>query len=57
VNGTRHYDAAIIGTGQGGKPLAAAMAAGSSVCRRAIRRFLLERLPKRLVLLTIRHYL
>jgi pyruvate/2-oxoglutarate dehydrogenase complex dihydrolipoamide dehydrogenase (E3) component len=27
MNGTRHYDAAIIGTGQGGKPLAAAMAA------------------------------
>ena len=22
MNGTRHYDVAIIGTGQGGKPLA-----------------------------------
>jgi hypothetical protein len=27
VNGTRHYDAAIIGAGQGGKPLTIAMAA------------------------------
>jgi hypothetical protein len=23
MNGTRHYDVAMIGTGQGGKPLAA----------------------------------
>ena len=27
MNGTRHYDAAIIGAGQGEKPLAIAMAA------------------------------
>jgi pyruvate/2-oxoglutarate dehydrogenase complex dihydrolipoamide dehydrogenase (E3) component len=27
VNGTQHYDAAIIGAGQGGKPFAIAMAA------------------------------
>jgi cation diffusion facilitator CzcD-associated flavoprotein CzcO len=33
MNGTRHYDAAIIGAGQDGKPLAIAMAAAGTARR------------------------
>lgn len=45
MNGTRHYDAAIIGAGQGGKPLAIAMAAagtGRAAVGRVIDRYLAE---------------